>query len=674
MTAQSVPDNDWVRELDGGTVAVDGSSGVVVGFRASNDPDRRFLLEESADHWHDTGHRWGNGFVVTDHGSFRWNAPTSLTYDGDGWTASHRLSDDLQLIIRRSTTGVLNEQFELRNTGTTPIRVDVWGIYVPVRDLYESAQNSLRTAVHAHVWTGGRTAWLLAEPMSGTGPVLTMRLVTGALHAYSIESRNERTSSNVRGHIVVHPVDARAPGAFGGQNPIDVLPGRSHTVGWEVAFAADRRTAERLVGGSVTANRFSAPTASTIELHGVTDTDAVQVLTPGAVVTVGTAVHVSSPTHGTVDIEINGSRFGLFFHAPLEELVRARVHTILGKQRAVERSGVDAAAFVSLDTRTDLRVTGAAWPDWSDGAERLAMVTLLQQSRLAGLVSDVVDDPIRAWALFARTRLLDETAAPRWGSESSVRTVRLYNAPWLARFFADQFVLFGDPDDLSLAHRILERSYELGAEAHLSIGHPEAVLLVARLLHERGETITAEALRGKLRTSAKHFAELSTALPAHEVNYEQSMVAPLVTLLAVSLTEFGDDVQVRAALDRSVRWLEAFSGPQPHARLHGIGIRHWDGYWFGALRRWGDVFPHHWSVLTAVAWTHVDAALQSDARKEAADEIFRANLVNVAPDGSATSAFVFPSAIDGNPAHSPDPLANDQDWALVLALRTGWRG
>jgi hypothetical protein len=30
-----------------------------------------------------------------------------------------------------------------------------------------------------------------------------------------------------------------------------------------------------------------------------------------------------------------------------------------------------------------------------------------------------------------------------------------------------------------------------------------------------------------------------------------------------------------------------------------LAIRHRDGYWFGAGRLWGDVFPHHRSALTA---------------------------------------------------------------------------
>ncbi|WP_322501603.1 hypothetical protein TR631_30290 [Streptomyces rochei] len=111
------------------------------------------------------------------------------------------------------------------------------------------------------------------------------------------------------------------------------------------------------------------------------------------------------------------------------------------------------------------------------------------------------------------------------------------------------------------------------------------------------------------------------------------------------------------------------AAPRPHARLHGIAIRHWDGYWFGENRLWGDVFPHYWSTLTATTLLRLPATLRTPDTDRLAETIFRANLANYHEDGSATCAFVMPSAVDGRPAHTADPLANDQDWHLVLWLR-----
>jgi hypothetical protein len=90
---------------------------------------------------------------------------------------------------------------------------------------------------------------------------------------------------------------------------------------------------------------------------------------------------------------------------------------------------------------------------------------------------------------------------------------------------------------------------------------------------------------------------------------------------------------------------------------------------------WGDVFPHYWSVLSAAVYLTWPRELltpaEADRLTTAGEAILHANLINFHPDGSATCAFVYPSAVNNRPAHVADPLANDQDWALYYALRLG---
>jgi hypothetical protein len=61
--------------------------------------------------------------------------------------------------------------------------------------------------------------------------------------------------------------------------------------------------------------------------------------------------------------------------------------------------------------------------------------------------------------------------------------------------------------------------------------------------------------------------------------------------------------------------------------------------------------------------------LTTNETRQVAEEIFHANLLNFGADGSATCAFIMPSAVDGRPGYVADPLANDQDWSLTLWLR-----
>ena len=157
---------------------------------------------------------------------------------------------------------------------------------------------------------------------------------------------------------------------------------------------------------------------------------------------------------------------------------------------------------------------------------------------------------------------------------------------------------------------------------------------------------------------------------AHEVDYEQSIVAPLVSLLALAHRRWPDR-RLLAATERALGWLLAFAGPQRHVRLRHVAVRHWDGYWFGLRRQWGDTFPHYWSALTAVALLELPDELRSDRGDRMAAAILRANLALYDEHARGCCAFLYPSCVDGVPAHGPDPLDNDQDWALVYALRSG---
>ncbi|MEQ4717439.1 hypothetical protein [Nonomuraea sp. B19D2] len=655
-------------EFGGGSVLL-GQDGAPVSFEHAADPDRLYLLDEALDTWHGPDHSWGSGFMITPEGSGRWASPVDLDWRADGVTARHRPLPGLGLeVTRRARNGRFTETYTWTNTGDHEIALTGLAVNTPIRDLYDGAATALARSCHAHVFTGGAWSWLLAEPMSGNAPLLGVIVREGSLWAYSVESRNRHTSSDARGHLLVHPTDhARNPDSFGGQPIFTLAPTESYQLTWEISWYDSREA-------------FLADTDAPAELPALTAPagDALRVeLADGAKLVPGDGVagdRVIATRHGVtyIDLERDGrrSRTGVAFLAPVRDLVEARIERILREHRPDERPEPDRYAFVPVDTRTGLRQTENAWPDWGHGGERVGMAVLLQQARLRGWGDQpAIDDALHGFAGFARRRLVRPDGSVGRSAGQGTEPLRLYNTPWLAHFFQTQFDLYGDAADLDLAASLLAASYALGVSDHLSIGHAEAVVAVAAALEGRGDLERAAALRKALIGHARRFADLGTDLPAHEVTYEQSMVAPLVSLLATAFTIQPDD-HFLAPLRTAVRWLRAFGGPQPHVRLRDIGIRHWDGYWFGIDRQWGDTFPHYWSVLTAVALRQLPDELTDDETRRAADAIFAANLVDFGADGDATCAFIMPSCVDGRPAHRADPLANDQDWALALLLRS----
>jgi hypothetical protein len=48
------------------------------------------------------------------------------------------------------------------------------------------------------------------------------------------------------------------------------------------------------------------------------------------------------------------------------------------------------------------------------------------------------------------------------------------------------------------------------------------------------------------------------------------------------------------------------------------------------------------------------------------------NLSAFRADGSARAIYIYPDAVNGNPMRRWDPLANDQDWALVFLMQAAW--
>ena len=566
---------------------------------------------------------------------------------------SYAPTPEINLTVQRIFGSTLTETYSWRNTSQRPLVILSLGLSTPWRDLYTSAVDALTGAVHAHVFCGGAESWVLAEPMSGDQPLLGLILDKGALAAYSIESRNMRGLSNVRGHLLLHPTDyGRNPDAFGGQQPLPLQPGEEYQLTWRVGWFPDRDSFLTATDPPARLDRYIAPTGKPITITG----------RDGARSTV--TRHVA----GVHDLKIGNLRMAVLFHPPLADLITARVRFILDHQIAATARDSDA-------TRSWPTTTSPVYPAerrrlgrlvrW---IERLAMPTLLQEVRLRGwpaseLTLPSTGSPVLPSPPPGRPRHTRRGSYEPWTDQT-----RIYDSPWLAHFFATQFLIFGSREDLELAEQILLRSYALGAGRHLSIGQPEAVTLVADLLRQAGQASRAEQLQDHLLDSARHFAKVELDLPAHEVNYEQSIVAPLVSLFAIAYGLDGNP-PLLDSLKTALRWLRTFGGPQPHVRLHQIAIRHWDGFWFGAQRQWGDIFPHHWSCLTAVALAQLPAEIADSDTVEQAEAILTANLANIYADGTATCAFTLPSTVDGQPGYRADTLANDQDWPLTLWLR-----
>lgn len=156
--------------------------------------------------------------------------------------------------------------------------------------------------------------------------------------------------------------------------------------------------------------------------------------------------------------------------------------------------------------------------------------------------------------------------------------------------------------------------------------------------------------------------------PVSEVNFEQSIVTP-AAVMQLELYRWTGDREWLTAAELQLKTLLRFSGKQPDHQLHDIAIRHWDGYWFGKDRMWGNTFPHHWSTLNAIALHHYGQAAGEDSYGSISEGIIRSNLAPFDQDGRGSCAWIYPTSVNGRPGHYADPCANDQDWVLNHMLQ-----
>ena len=83
--------------------------------------------------------------------------------------------------------------------------------------------------------------------------------------------------------------------------------------------------------------------------------------------------------------------------------------------------------------------------------------------------------------------------------------------------------------------------------------------------------------------------------------------------------------------------------------------------------------PHYWSAADRVGLL----PLLAGHRRGELPAARARNLLNnlsafSAPTAAPVCVYIYPDAVNGNPARCWDPLANDQDWALVFLLAGGW--
>ncbi|KAI9150851.1 hypothetical protein HJFPF1_10628 [Paramyrothecium foliicola] len=672
------------RDFD---IEIDDATGAVVRISDARASGMNWVSAPANAPWQPLGSRWGLGFADLGEDSLHrhfWSDPKISNREGSV-KATYAL-ESLQIEVTRSFKDQgrsFHESYKFTNRGLEPLAIRggrgalSFGIYTPFNDHYTNTTDALNGRAHAHVWAnGGSTAWVKMDQMGGHHRNLGLVLTEGSLSGYSIESRDEVTLSNTRGVFLLNPLVPT------------LQPGQSSTISWALFWHNDwddffnkcAELSDQFI--SFQADHYTTFQGETLQIN-MTGAVSADTRVNGSPVKCDKGLctyNYSNRRNGqqALTVESNGRNSTVYVNTvpPIDDLITSRVHFIVDRQQVPDESQNDPTrgAYRVYDNQVKAIATWDTSTDRNAGRERVGMGILMARYLKRHPDDKKVRASLERYYDFVSLRLQDSNGYVYdrpIGTGTSRH--RLYNWPWVMQFHLTVAALnlnfTGPVSEKTPLERFLltmENFYDEGGAELYAIGLP--ILEGLRYLEAIGETKSYERALDLFTRHGNYIVDRGTDYPPFEVNFEQSIVAPAAIMTVELYRATGNQTFLDAA-KLQIRTLDRFVGHQPDHRLHEVAIRHWDGYWFGKDRHWGDTFPHHWSTLNAVALHHYGAAINDTSFGQRADSVNRANLALFSPDGTAGCAWVYPVAVNGKPAHHRDHYANDQDWVLAHILQ-----
>ena len=601
--------------------------------------------------WVTSSDGWGLGYFTANGKEYRWSKPTAITSDK---SVTYQCGNIVITVSRKKCNDGFIEKYKFTNKGKESVSLTDMGIFTPFNDNYPNAETCVNSRCHAHVWTGSNSAYVYAQRMGAYAPHIGLVLTEGRISDYEIWHRgNDKGNSQTRGIIALCPDD------------MTLKSGKSESIEWKI-FTHNGKDDFCNKATGLGCNILSADN---------------YLVTPGQNVAI-------SCLNGKIENVIMPDTEGFYRHMmrygknknthidfyvvkDRNRLIADRLRFILDNQRMTDPKDARYGAFMIYDCEGDSiypNDTPNCNPvDRDEGAERTGMgvfaakYCLAKQSKDQRLISALED-----YARFIRTKLQN----PDYKTFSSVDKTnrnRAYNYAWVSEFYFLMHQITGNTQYAKDGYGTLRSMFDQFGHGFYAIGIP--ILLSERCLKDAGMTDEWQLLKKDYTEQARIFMKNGLNYPISEVNYEQSIVAPVVQFLSqmyllTKNPEYLEHLKIQMPV------MEAFNGFQPSVHLNDIAIRHWDGYWFGKSEMYGDVFPHYWSTITASAFHFYSFCTGDESWQRRAENIVDNNLCLFMPDGKASCAYLYPRRVDGKPAKFYDAYANDQDWALAYYLQT----
>lgn len=621
---------------------------------------------------------WGLGFLTLEkggkHETYKWNDVSDVQVK-DGHTVFTYDFPDFQMEIARSfdEKGDLNESYHVKNKSVAPLKIVDMGIYTPFKDWYAGGAEICQTSrCNTHIWAGGHNAsYVNAIRMGAEAPHLGLVLTKGSLVHYELINTaimpRKVAGSNLRGGITLKVA------------PATIQPGGTYDLTWKLFWHEGYEDfyAKALDSGLVIAesDNYFLPVGDAAHLRFKSnkkwndvrcevDGQPISFTRSGTDITVSYAAKTSGDKIVTLYYDGKETVINLHFSIPTDVLLKKRVDFIIDRQQMKDPSDRRYGAYMVYDNETQEIYQNVPFVvDHDEGAERLGMGVAIAN----WLQQNPQDTAKYTQSLFTYYDFVrNKLQTPEYKVYSTVeqdKRHRGYNYPWVAAFYVELYKLTKEPKYILDGYHTMRKWYEEFGYDFYAICVP--IKKSIDYLREAGFDKEANILLNDYKQVAKAYDKYGVHYPSHEVVYEQSIVSPAVNFY-LEMYLLTEENKYLVEGKKHLALLEAFNGQQPDFHLNEIGIRHWDGFWFGKRQSFGDTMPHYWSALTGRAYVLYYAATGDKEYLRRGTICLENNLCNIRDDGTGACAYLYPQKINGKPAEYYDPWSNDQDWALFF--------
>lgn len=555
----------------------------------------------------------------------------------------------------------LIERYTFTNKCDCPVFVTKGelGIYATFNDSYDASDICMTQRCNTHIWCGGNTAWVNALKMGVSDMNLGLVLTEGSIDCYSIE-RNLEKGSNDRGDFVLHP------------SAFSLEKGESHTVAWEMFFHRGTEDFDKkLHEYDIIIPKAMHYTVFKDEDIVLSFNQKVNITLDGEILAENTDKLVYAPVRtGEHNFIIKGgertTNIRIFVSETLDTLVQRRAEYIVDNQQYHKENSPLDGAYLVFDTKEKIQYFDNKFSDHNASRERIGMALLIAEY-LKRNDSEKIRESLEQYKKFFFAHFIDQNSGEVYNTINRNNTqYRLYNYSWAIMFLVDLYQLENNKEYLEIMVRVIKRYYQDGGSRF----YPNGWFLqeTVECLKEAGFDATAREVLELYREHICNMVEIGTSYPPHEVNYEQTIVTPGATMITQYLLAAGSQEFVSDA-KKQIDILSRFNGNQPDYHLYETAIRHWDDFWFGKSKLYGDTFPHYWSSLTGLAYLNYYQLTGKKEYLEKATDNIRNCLCLFSPDGGASCAYVYPYSVNGVRGEFYDEWANDQDFALYYYLK-----